>query len=68
MLGASEWFAWWTGARRSAADSRRAVSVVLIDQRGRDAQRWTVTDAVPAAYSVSPLAATNSQPIIEPSS
>jgi phage tail-like protein len=65
MLAASEWFGWWTAARHSSADSRRRVTVVLMDNRGADVQRWTLADAVPAAYSVSPLSAASGQPLIE---
>jgi phage tail-like protein len=65
MLTASEWFGWWSAARRAPADSRRRVTIVLMDHRGADAQRWTVADAVPAAYSVSPLSATDGQPVVE---
>jgi len=65
MLGASDWFAWWSAARSSGAESRRRVTIVLMDHRGADAQRWTLIDAVPAAYSVSPLSAVNGQPLVE---
>jgi phage tail-like protein len=65
MLGASEWYEWWTRARHAAAESRRRVTIVVMDQRGADVQRWTLADAVPAAYSVSPLSAASGQPLIE---
>lgn len=65
MLGTSEWYEWWTLARRAAADSRRRVTIVVMDGRGADVQRWTFADAVPAAYSVSPLSAASAQPLIE---
>jgi T4-like virus tail tube protein gp19 len=65
MLGASEWYEWWARARRAEAESRRRVTIVLMDRRGADVQRWTFADAVPSAYSVSPLSAASDQPLIE---
>jgi hypothetical protein len=65
MLAASDWYEWWTGARRSAAGSRRRVTIVVTDRSGADVQRWTLADAVPTAYAVSPLSATSAQPLIE---
>jgi phage tail-like protein len=65
MLAASDWYEWWTHARRAAADSRRRVTIVLLDPRGADVQRWTLADAMPAAYAVSPLSAAGGQPLIE---
>ncbi len=65
LAGASEWYEWWTRARRAPADSRRRVTIVVMDGRGADVQRWTFADAVPAAYAVSPLSAASAQPLIE---
>jgi phage tail-like protein len=65
MRAASDWYEWWNRACRSAADASRRVTIVVTDARGDDVQRWTLADAVPAAYGVSPLSAAGVQPLIE---
>ena len=65
MLAASDWYEWWAGARRSASNSLRRVTIVLTDQGGDDVQRWILADAVPTAYAVSPLSAASGQLLIE---
>ena len=66
LTGSSEWFQWWEHARKPAgAAARKQVSIVLMDARGTDVTRWTFADAMPAAYSVSPLNALGNQPLIE---
>jgi phage tail-like protein len=67
-----DWYQWWDRARTShtqtATQTRpvsRTVSVILMDRAGADRQRWTFSNAVPIAYSVSPLNALSSAPVVE---
>ena len=48
-----------------ADESRRRVTIVVMDHAGADLQRWTCADATPVAYAVSPLSAASAQPLIE---
>jgi T4-like virus tail tube protein gp19 len=65
MTTSSDWYQWWDRARRSAAAARKEVSVVVMDGVRADVTRWTFASALPSAYSVSPLNALGSEPLIE---
>jgi hypothetical protein len=65
MTSSSDWYQWWDRARRSPAAAHKDVSVVVMDSLRADAARWTFAKAVPSAYSVSPLNALGSEPLIE---
>jgi phage tail-like protein len=60
-----EWYEWWDHARTSRTLRKRTVAVVLIDERGADATRWTFDDARPCGYSLSNLHALGNEPLIE---
>lgn len=55
LTRSSEWYDWWSRARSSARVVERAVLVVLLDDRGTDAIRWTFVAAKPLGYLVSSL-------------
>ncbi len=63
LTRSSEWYDWWSRARSSALE--REVLVVLLDERGTDAIRWTFTAAQPLGYLVSSLNALGNGPLIE---
>jgi len=65
MTSSSDWYQWWDRARRSPAAARKDVSVIVMDSLRADAARWTFAKALPSAYSVSPLNALGSEPVIE---
>jgi T4-like virus tail tube protein gp19 len=65
MTTSSDWYQWWDRARRSPTTARKDVSVVVMDSLRADAARWTFAKALPSAYSVSPLNALGSEPLIE---
>jgi len=65
LTSSGEWYQWWDRARISSKAGRKSVSVVLMDAVRTDVARWTFRDAVPVAYSVSPLHALGNQPVIE---
>jgi len=65
LTSSGEWYHWWERARASAKAGGKTVSVVLMDASRNDVARWTFLDALPAAYSVSPLHALGSEPLIE---
>ena len=60
-----EWYEWWDHARTSRILRKRVVTVVLIDERGADATRWTFDDARPCGYLLSNLNALGNEPLIE---
>ena len=47
LTQASEWYEWWNRSRTSTRAIEREVLVVLLDERGSDAIRWTYTAATP---------------------
>ena len=61
----TEWSEWWTAARSLKTSKRRTVSVVLIDERGADANRWTFKNAEPRAYQLTNLNALGNEPLLE---
>jgi len=65
LTQASEWYEWWNRARTSTRAIEREVLVVLLDERGSDAIRWTYTAATPVGYLVSHLNALGNEPLIE---
>jgi len=65
LTRSAEWYDWWDRARRSKTAAKRSVSVVLIDARGEDANRWTFSDARPLAYHVSALNALGGEVLVE---
>ncbi len=60
-----EWYDWWDHARTSRTLRKRAVTVVLIDERGADVNRWTFDNARPCGYLLSNLNALGNEPLIE---
>ena len=60
-----EWYEWWNHARSARTLRKRIVTVVLIDERGADAVRWTFDDARPSGYLLSNLNALGNEPLIE---
>ena len=60
-----EWYEWWDQSRTSRTAPKRAVTVVLIDERGADANRWTFDNARPSGYSLSHLNALGNEPLVE---
>jgi phage tail-like protein len=60
-----EWYEWWDHARTSRTSRKRAIAVVLIDERGADVTRWIFDDARPCGYSLSNLNALGNEPLIE---
>jgi phage tail-like protein len=65
LTHSSEWYDWWSRARSSARSLERAVLVVLLDDRGMEAIRWTFAATKPLAYLVSNLNALGNEPLIE---
>jgi hypothetical protein len=66
LTRSADWYRWWDGARHPRApDVSRTVSVILIDRFDADVNTWTFSTAEPVAYSLSPLNALLSTPLIE---
>ena len=65
LTRSAEWYDWWDRARKSKASAKRRVSVVLLEARGEDANRWTFSDVRPLAYHVSSLNALGSEVLVE---
>jgi len=68
LTGSKDWYRWWDSARRPRARTRdvsRTVRVILIDRFQADVSGWTFPAAEPTAYSMSPLNALLSAPLIE---
>jgi len=70
LTGSPDWYEWWDRARARAPRAQatgisRTVSVVLMDRSRTERQRWTFSNVVPIAYSVSPLNALSSAPLVE---
>jgi phage tail-like protein len=68
LTWSEDWYRWWDSARRPRArarDVRRTVRVILIDRFDADVNSWTFSTAEPTAYSLSPLNALLSAPLIE---
>ncbi len=65
LTRSSEWYDWWNRSRAPAPTPDRDVFVVLVDERGTDAIRWTYTAAEPVGYVVSSLNALGNEPLIE---
>jgi phage tail-like protein len=65
LTRSSEWYDWWSRARSSARGLERTVLVGLLDERGKDAIRWTFTAAKPLGYIVSNLNALGNETLIE---
>jgi len=65
MSESSDWYRWWERAGRRAAAERKRVTIVLMNQAQRDVNRWTFIDALPSAYTLSPLNALRSELLIE---
>lgn len=60
-----EWYEWWDHARTARTLRKRAIAVVLIDERGADVTRWIFDAARPCGYSLSNLNALGNEPLIE---
>jgi phage tail-like protein len=61
----SEWYEWWSAARRAHSSSRRNVVVALLDATGRELNRWWIRDAQPIAYRLSGLNALGNEVLME---
>ena len=59
-----EWYEWWDHARTARTLRKRAIAVVLIDERGADVTRWIFDAARPCGYSLSNLNALGNEPLI----
>lgn len=64
MTVSSEWYRWFDEARTASA-SGKTVTVVLLDGRGADVNRWTFSDARPTGYFLSPLDALDGGVLLE---
>ena len=60
-----EWYEWWDHARARRTLRKRAVTVVLIDERGADVIRWKFDGTRPCGYLLSNLNALGNEPLIE---
>jgi hypothetical protein len=60
-----DWYEWWDEAWRAKRPPKRSVRIVLPDGAGADAAGWLIKDALPVAYSLSPLNALGNEPVIE---
>jgi phage tail-like protein len=68
LTSSVDWYDWWDRARRPrrrAAEVSRTVRVVVLDRAHAEVNWWTFSKVVPHAYSVSPLNALVSAPVIE---
>lgn len=66
LTASGDWYQWWDEARRPRARNiARTVRVTLLDRFQSDVNRWTFLETVPTSYSVSPLNASVSAPLIE---
>lgn len=67
LTTSKDWYQWWDRARgpRRPRELSRTVHVTLIDRFRADVNRWTFPKAVPTAYSLSPLNALASAPLVE---
>lgn len=65
VTGSHEWYEWWDHARTARTLRKRAVAVVLMDERGSDVIQWTFEDAWPCGYLLSNLNALGNEPMIE---
>jgi phage tail-like protein len=52
----NELFDWWKNIREGIAD-RRNIAVVLLDDELNEVKRWSLTNAWPCRFAVSPLLA-----------
>ena len=65
LSGSPLWLDWWQRAVRPRLKSARTVTVILLDERGADANRWVFSGARPCAYHVSSLNALGAEAVIE---
>jgi T4-like virus tail tube protein gp19 len=61
----SEWYEWWSAARRAHGGSQRDVGIALLDAGGRELNRWSIRDARPIAYRLSGLNALGNEILME---
>ncbi len=64
FAGDATLFEWWKAVRDGALD-RRAVSIVLLDEKREPVARWTLARAWPTKYDASPLNARSSEVALE---
>ena len=65
LTTSGDWYQWWNAARRPRPRNvTKTVRVILLDRFQSDVNHWTFR-AVPTSYSVSPLNASVSAPLIE---
>jgi hypothetical protein len=66
LTASKDWYRWWDSARRPGArDVSRTVRVIVVDRLQADVNSWTFSTAEPTAYSLSPLNALSSAPLVE---
>ena len=65
LTQARDWHEWWDATRRGKRPPKRSVRIMLLDGAGADAVGWLIKDALPVAYSLSPLNALGNAPVIE---
>jgi phage tail-like protein len=61
----SDWYRWWDSCRGGGAPLKKQIAIVLMDRQQADRTRWTFAGTLPAAYTVSPLNATQAEVVIE---
>ena len=54
---------WWQEVA-AGQNSRRNITVVLIDHQGQDAKRWVMSDCWPTRYVVAPLIAIDGDAVV----
>jgi phage tail-like protein len=54
---------WWQDVA-AGQNSRRNITVVLMDLQGQDAKRWVMTDCWPTRYTVAPLIAIDGDAVV----
>ena len=65
LTRSAEWYEWWERSRVGRGSLKRSVAVVLLDERGSDANRWAFAGAQPLAYTVSSLNALGNEAMTE---
>lgn len=64
LTSSNDLYDWWKAVAAGTPD-RRAVAIVLLDRERTAVRRWTLRDAWPVRYAVSPLDAGRSAAAIE---
>ncbi len=71
VIGDSQLLKWMFDAAASdsagpkKANLRRTISVIALDEKGQEAVIWTLKNAMPIAYELSPMSSTSSEVLTE---